>query len=88
MSNEFKVKNANPISGQFIAVWKYKGNIWSDTFKYDKHGNLLKYAEFGEYGEFNESDELWVEVDILMQAPFCLKERSLIKYITLKEKNL
>ena len=35
-----------PTSGQFVAVWEYGGNVWSDTFCWEDY-NLLCYVSNG-----------------------------------------
>ena len=36
--------NEMPKSGQFVAVWKFKGRIWSDTYKWED-GILYEWSE-------------------------------------------
>lgn len=43
-----------PTSGQFIAVWKFKGHIWSDTYKW---GDGILY-------EWSDRNTEWVVGDI------------------------
>jgi len=38
-----KLTTTPPTSGQFIAVWEYNDLIWSDTFRFNKDGELEKY---------------------------------------------
>ena len=39
-----------PKEGQFVAVWIYRGKIWSDTFRW-KSGKLFKFE--------NDQDEFF-----------------------------
>jgi len=41
-NTETVVVPSMPTEGQFVAVWEYKGRIWSDTFKYNKQGKLVR----------------------------------------------
>lgn len=31
-----------PTSGQFVAVWEFNGEVWSDRYQWDK-GGLMEY---------------------------------------------
>ncbi len=37
-----KASKVMPTDGQFAAVWEYKGNLWSDTFKW-VDGRLMRF---------------------------------------------
>ena len=43
-NTETVVVPSMPTEGQFVAVWEYKGRIWSDTFKYNKQGKLVRWT--------------------------------------------
>jgi hypothetical protein len=55
-----------PTEGQFVANWKYKGDPWSDTFKYDEAGSLLVYCDESDDFEYRESYYIQiVKVDVI-----------------------
>lgn len=39
------------MKGQYVEVWTYNGRIWSDTFRYDETGMLLRYLTDAEEWE-------------------------------------
>ena len=39
-----KMLDIMPLSGSFVAVWEYDGQIWSDTYQWED-GTLLKYFD-------------------------------------------
>ncbi len=58
-----------PVNGQFVAIWEFRGQIWSDTFKYID-GNLYCYVDnnFGEHLEY-----VWViydDLEVIKDARF------------------
>ena len=69
-----KESSVMPKEGQFVAVWTYKGELWSDTFLIDERGNLTKYEHFNEEGEFDDFGE------VLYKFPS--PEMTNIKYFT------
>lgn len=49
-----KVLTEMPKSGQFVAVWEFQGNVWSDTYRYDEHGGLELFVSGDE-----DKEEYW-----------------------------
>lgn len=41
----YKTKTTIPSSGQFIAIWKYNGKIWSSVYRWEN--NSLYLVEHG-----------------------------------------
>ena len=50
-----KVKEM-PTSGQFVAVWEYDGNLWSNTMEWKEDGCLYHYEETGDKWIYNAPD--------------------------------
>lgn len=45
-----KLVTAQPTTGQFVAVWEYDGEMWSDTYRWD-NGDLFM---------FDAEEDVWV----------------------------
>jgi hypothetical protein len=52
-----KITNKMPKDGQFIAVWKYQGKVWSEVLRYHE-GELQKYTV--DLGEDSDIVDTWV----------------------------
>ena len=42
--NTYVIQTEQPLEGQFIAIWEYKGNLWSYTLRYGEDGYLEQYV--------------------------------------------
>ena len=57
-NTETVVVPSMPTEGQFAAVWEYKGRIWSDTFKYNKQGKLVRWTNISASWESCENSAI------------------------------
>lgn len=71
-----KVVTEMPKSGQFVAVWEFQGNIWSDTYRYDEHGWLELFVCGDQDKEEYWSSEFGGLVDDVSVKMFIISEET------------